>query len=266
MRKTIFLVLTLTWGIMPLFYPAVELQGAAEEPHVVEWRSPFRVTAVEGVAWECHGDRTVPDVLLEIWKPPDSSSVQSTRTNSKGKFVFEGLPEGEYRFKASRDGYHTFRGSIVLSDNADITNKVIFRMYASHHDPVDPSCYDTGRFTWEHGGDLRGFSVSLLEHIIYEIEKPIEVRNVHGTILHNAYEEPVPMEDVLFEIRGPNRSDKIRATLTDRNGHFKIRGVPKGRYKFKATLVGFQSVVGTVIVSKKADKKKRITLRMEVGV
>jgi len=42
--------------------------------------------------------------------------------------------------------------------------------------------------------------------------------------------------------------------------------VPLGTYKFKATLSGFQSVTGTIVVSKEAPKKDEVKIQMRVGV
>jgi len=60
------------------------------------------------------------------------------------------------------------------------------------------------------------------------------------------HHEPLP--NVLFEIQGPSTGKKIRRATTDEHGRFKIGHVPAGTYKFKATLDGFQSVMGTMCV------------------
>ena len=46
----------------------------------------------------------------------------------------------------------------------------------------------------------------------------------------------------------------------------KMSHVPGGTYRFKATLSGFQSVVGTITVSKRAVKTYEIKIEMPVGV
>jgi hypothetical protein len=60
---------------------------------------------------------------------------------------------------------------------------------------------------------------------------------------------------VLIEIRGPGQEETIRSARSDRHGRFKIRGVPDGTYMFKATLDGFSSKIGTIIVSRDAEQK-----------
>lgn len=123
------------------------------------------------------------------------------------------------------------------------------------------SCPAQDRFV---SGKLKGFTKSPTEHIIAEIEDPFEVRSVQGTIVFKGKDDP--LKGVVFEIRGPGGQERIRATRTDSNGRFKIRRVPEGSYTFKATLEGFQSVVGTLVVSKKADRQKTIKIEMPVGV
>jgi hypothetical protein len=116
------------------------------------------------------------------------------------------------------------------------------------------------------GKDVVGdFTKSPTEHIINQIEPPFIVRSVKGTIIERGgYRDPLP--DTLFEIQGPGRSRKMRRRLTDERGQFCIGHVPAGTYKFKATRNGFQSVMGTIVVSKKAAKTDEIKIEMKPGV
>ncbi len=59
---------------------------------------------------------------------------------------------------------------------------------------------------------------------------------------------------------------RIRAARTAANGRFEVGRVPEGTYIFKATLDGFQSVVGMLVVSKKAGRRKIIDVEMPLGV
>lgn len=110
---------------------------------------------------------------------------------------------------------------------------------------------------------IGAFTRSPNEHIINEIHQPFVVNSVAGII---AVQRDGPLAGVLFEIQGPGRDRKIRRCKTDDNGRFKIGRVPQGVYRFKATLVGFQSEMGTIIVSKKAAKSSEIKIEMPVGV
>src|SRR6266850_3936894 len=94
------------------------------------------------------------------------------------------------------------------------------------------------------------FTKSPTEHIVNQIEQPFLVGSVSGVIIRKeGYREPLP--NVLFEIEGPAPERRIRQGKTDEHGRFRIGRVPVGTYKFKATLNGFQSVTGTIIVSKR---------------
>lgn len=111
-------------------------------------------------------------------------------------------------------------------------------------------------------GEFKGFTKSQYEHIIERIEEPFVVAFVRGRVILSGY----PLKCVLFEIRGPGESERIRAAKTRDNGFFYIDRVPEGTYAFKATLAGFQSIVGTIIVSDKADRKKIVEIEMPLGV
>lgn len=109
------------------------------------------------------------------------------------------------------------------------------------------------------------FTKSPTEHIINRIEQPFLVGSVRGTIIRKeGFREP--LANVLFEIQGPGGGKKIRKATTDERGRFKIAGVLPGTYKFKATLNGFQSVMGTIVVSSEAKRRTEINLEMGTGV
>ncbi len=110
-----------------------------------------------------------------------------------------------------------------------------------------------------------GFTKSPTEHIINELKQPFEVKFVRGVVRRKEGEQE-PLQNVLIEIKGLGDHDKIRRAKTDEHGQFKLNYVPAGTYKFKATLGGFQSVVGTIILSSKAPKNSGIKITMLIGV
>jgi hypothetical protein len=122
-------------------------------------------------------------------------------------------------------------------------------------------CPAQQRFT---DGELKGFTKSPTEHIIARIDEPIKVFSIRGKILPKG--NPESLKEVVFEIRGPGSSQRIRATKSRGDGTFRMQSVPEGTYLFKATRDGFQSVVGTLVVSKKADRQATITIEMPFGV
>lgn len=112
--------------------------------------------------------------------------------------------------------------------------------------------------------DLRDFTRSPTEHIINQLDSPIVVRTIAGIVVLKGGGDPLP--DVLLELQGPGTNKKMRRVRTDENGRFTMRRVPRGTYKFKTTLNGFQSVMGSIEVSKKAPADRQITIEMAFGV
>lgn len=108
------------------------------------------------------------------------------------------------------------------------------------------------------------FTKSPTEHIINIIEQPFVVRSVQGSVQIQG--NAPGAFDVLFEIQGPGNERTIRHVMTDKRGQFKIGHVPDGEYKFKATLNGFQSVMGRITVSGKAPKQSEIKVLMRIGI
>jgi hypothetical protein len=111
-----------------------------------------------------------------------------------------------------------------------------------------------------------GFTKNPIEHIIRPVDQPISVRAVKGTMKSQAGGWPNEAF-VVFEMKGPLPSQKIWRTCPKKpSGHFQIKGVPDGEYFFKATAIGWQSAIGTIVVTKDADHKQQIDLHMALGV
>lgn len=113
-------------------------------------------------------------------------------------------------------------------------------------------------------GDLAGFTKSPTEHIIIYLEKPIITRKIEGRIMSEADGEP--LKNVLFEVRESGGSQRIWKAVSNKKGRFQLRGLRPGEYKFKATLDGFQSIVGIIKYDKEAPAKDRPVLHMRIGV
>jgi hypothetical protein len=122
-------------------------------------------------------------------------------------------------------------------------------------------CWAQERFE---SGEFKGFTKSPTEHVISRLDEPITVYSVRGKIIVKGNDDP--LTEVVFEIRGPGSSERIRAAKSGHDGRFNIAHVPEGTYSFKATKDGFQSVVGTLIVSKKANRQKAIEIALPIGV
>jgi hypothetical protein len=113
--------------------------------------------------------------------------------------------------------------------------------------------------------DINSFTQAVTEHIIDEIEQPFLVKTVKGKIVNSIDREWAEDSRVLFEIRGIDREKKIRHTYADNYGVFEMSNVPEGRYCFKATGIGWDSVMGVIIVSKTANPNNEIVFEMKLG-
>jgi hypothetical protein len=125
-----------------------------------------------------------------------------------------------------------------------------------------PSAWAQDRFT---SGEFKGFTKSPTEGEIVRLDTPVTVRRVTGTVVRSIGDES-PLEGTLVELRTPSGSKVIGAATTDSQGRFHVDGIPPGTYVFKATTLGFQSVVGTVVISANARKSNVLALRLKPGV
>jgi len=113
---------------------------------------------------------------------------------------------------------------------------------------------------------MQGFTEAQDEHIVNQIIEPFIVRNIKGKINNVTGEGWFKDHLVLFEIRGIKKDTKVRGVFADEDGVFKMEGVKEGRYCFKATVNGWQSVMGIIIVGEKADPTSSIVFEMRLGV
>ncbi len=110
---------------------------------------------------------------------------------------------------------------------------------------------------------IGGFTILPSEHKTVEIEQPFVVRSVKGKLTNTLGGWPEnPPFPTLFEIRRKGEAGVIQ-THVDREGNFKIPSVPQGQYCFKVTAYLWESVVGIIIVSKRANREKSIRIVME---
>jgi hypothetical protein len=116
----------------------------------------------------------------------------------------------------------------------------------------------------QNGPIIGDFTKSPTEHLVIQIDQRFVVRSLKGVITHKeGYREP--LAGVLFEIQGSGPDKKIRHVVTNEHGEFRIRNVPFGIYEFKTTLDGFNSIMGTISVSKHAPKSNNIKIELTVG-
>jgi hypothetical protein len=112
---------------------------------------------------------------------------------------------------------------------------------------------------------LTGFTESPAEHIINEVEEPFFVQEIKGKIINDVGDGWSKESRVLFEIRRTS-GGPVRRTLADERGNFIMKHIADGQYCFKATVLGWQSVMGIIIVNKKGGQKSEIVFSMRLGV
>lgn len=108
------------------------------------------------------------------------------------------------------------------------------------------------------------FTRAPIEHEIDLVERPYQVRAVHGRI-HAAFDSGAVLPRVLVELQGPGVSRRIKRAFTDNAGRFSMRGVAPGKYRFKATLNTWSSVMGEILVMSGAAKDAEIVIEMHPG-
>jgi hypothetical protein len=108
-------------------------------------------------------------------------------------------------------------------------------------------------------GPYAGFTKLEQEQVIVELPKPLHIREVSGTVLTAKDREPV--RKALFELRD-DATGKVKATKTDSDGRFRMKHIKDGKYTFKATRSGYQSVVGVLIVREKAPETQSLSIEM----
>jgi len=111
---------------------------------------------------------------------------------------------------------------------------------------------------------VAGFTPNPIEHVVNYRRDAIEVRSVQGTLTSVGGRRPIDVS-VRFEIRGPGSSGNVRRAVADREGRFTMDNVPPGSYCFRASAIGWQSVVGRITVAP-TGPRRTIELTLLLGV
>ncbi len=112
-------------------------------------------------------------------------------------------------------------------------------------------------------GEFKGFTESPTEHIINRYDGVIETRVFEGSVIDSS---GAPMRSAVVEVRGPGTSERIKATMTNKGGNFRIGRLSEGSYIFKITRDGFQSVVGQLKIKPGSGGKAPIRFELRFGV
>jgi len=109
------------------------------------------------------------------------------------------------------------------------------------------------------------FSANPAEHIVNELKHPVQVRQAKGTVRSAAGAWPEGVQ-VQVELVGLVQGLGRRSATADIHGNFSIPEVKPGEYCFRAMAIGWQSVLGRLIVSPSAPQAAVIELTLELGV
>jgi hypothetical protein len=123
--KRLILTLTLVLAI-PLTaqdrFTSGELKGFTRSG--TEWfidriPGPINVRSVRGTVTFQRQDDPLEDVLFEIRGSGNSGRIRSGTSDSAGRFKISRVPQGTYAFKATKGGFSSVTGTLIVSKRTD---------------------------------------------------------------------------------------------------------------------------------------------------
>ena len=112
---------------------------------------------------------------------------------------------------------------------------------------------------------LSDFSKTETEHVIEEITETFFVSNFRGAIAPRQGQWPRD-HVVILEIRNlEERGTKARRVPVNENGTFSQPDVAQGTYCFKASAIGWSSVMGTIQVTREAGTDSLVEIRLPLA-
>lgn len=89
----------------------------------------FSVRSVVGViSFANHPGEPLPNVLFEILGPGSLERIRHATSDQNGKFRMGHVPQGTYRFKATRTGFSSVVGRVEVSRKADKAAGILIDM------------------------------------------------------------------------------------------------------------------------------------------
>jgi len=104
-------------GLQQHRYASGPYKGFVQEDPVLNKErieEPFRVRTVSGKLRYASGP--LPGAFFEV--RDSAGKVYSSKSNLKGDFVIAQLRSGAYIFKATKDGFQSVVGAVIVSDDA----------------------------------------------------------------------------------------------------------------------------------------------------
>jgi hypothetical protein len=93
---------------------------------IIELREPFNVRSIAGSTIFFADSKPCGEVLFEI--RDGAGSVRGVTSDARGRFKFSDVQPGNYDFKATKDGFQSVTGKIVVSERASRTRKIQIKM------------------------------------------------------------------------------------------------------------------------------------------
>jgi len=102
---------------------------ARSEYAIDELSRPFVVRSVSGgVSLDADPEAVLPTAFIEIQGPGKDRRMRRATVDQDGRFRIRRVPQGQYKFKVSNDGFQGVMGTIVVSKSAPKNNEVLIGM------------------------------------------------------------------------------------------------------------------------------------------
>jgi hypothetical protein len=103
---------------------------ARGEYAIEELGQPFVVRSVSGrVSLLGDPEAVLPTAFIEIQGPGKDRTIRRATVDQEGRFRIRRVPQGQYKFKVTDDGFQGVMGTIVVSKSAPKNNEVLIGMH-----------------------------------------------------------------------------------------------------------------------------------------
>jgi hypothetical protein len=120
--------LTVSYAQTPERFDSGPYKGFIKSPTehaIVELPDAIDVRSIQGSMKDPHNDALF-DVSFEI--RDETGTIRTGVSNSKGRFNIRGVPKGTYRFKATKDGFQSIVGTVVVNKTAPKNNTITLQL------------------------------------------------------------------------------------------------------------------------------------------
>ena len=92
----------------------------------------LHVRQVKGIVSRAVDKAALRDVLVEVIGPGKSDHLYSARTDNKGEFLINSLPEGSYRFRIACSGFNAVSGQLIVTTRVSEPDKMSLSLPVSN--------------------------------------------------------------------------------------------------------------------------------------